>query len=964
MLAYILYAHRLIFRSVIPSATIPIRDSRPGRASRCWIVALLLVCSIPAIAQLEEAETFDNYLLRGSEEYEKGQYSKCLATMQDFLVKFSNDPLTPRALKRVYYLLTLCSVRLAKWEEVLEWSEKYQKDTGVGAETWDSEVAFWRALANERLGRHEEAHRQLMAFVNTYGNHPKAPLARQLAGAALVQAGKWGEAADYFASLRKNLSGYAAGEAYLVELTCRLEAGQNEESLRLIDEGRTLTLPRPAAYQLLILKLADKFRVAGDSRRSIATLQRLSPKNDVIAKQEKAIVELRKDYDKIQQAEPDGLPAKLAKALLASATNGAAVFAGIPNFDSTARYRMASAFMAMKRYREAAQVLADMLQSLPPDEVVERASDSVVRNYFETKQWEKTVATAASFERKFSASDALPGVLLLKGQALQELEKYDEADKTFSEIIARFPRHELAPHAMFSRAFSSIWQEDYPRAMAGFDEVITRFPESPSADPSLFWKAQAHSLARQWPETIVGMKAYLAKYPDGVSTPEAQFRIAFAEHALRNYEVSIPAVRAFLDQHPSDPNRAEACLILADGLLAQGDMEGGLAALQATPKGGGSFREEAWFRRIKVQRLLEDWEAMRKLVKDFLVESPKSARVAEAVYWEGWTYRDDPVRQREVFFEAIRRYGTDPSQWGVAEMIRELVKAGPDSVDTLQKFFAGLAEDQNPRSLQLWGTWAQAQLDRSDRGNKLAGAAPLVIPNADSPLVMLDIADALRAAGQREQATALYQEVRRWNPVNPNNDRAFAALGLIAWEQGDAKAALGFFDRFLKETPGSRLRGEVLVRSADALAKEGRMAEAAGRYDEALAEKATPRRLKAEALVALGRLHIDNAEPRKAAPYFQRVFVLYGAYPDLAAQAYLGSADAMAKMGEPVEEARVLLEFAGREDLAGPEPEKAREKASLRLAALPEEIVSQAKEKNTAAELAEAQAAYDAEGKR
>lgn len=934
------------------------------------LAAIFLSAWLPLAASAqqpvsEEAETFDNFLLRGSEQYEKGRYAESAATMKDFLIRFVDDPLTPRALKRVYYLLTLNSVRLNNWEEVISWADKYQKDPGVGAETWDSEAAFWKALAEDRLGRFEAAHQALVAFANTHPAHPKSPVALQLAGAALIKAGKWPEAADYYAGYRKQLTGYAAGEAFLLEMHSRLEAGQNDKVLEMIDQARVVQIPRPAALQLMIVRLADRFQSAGDQRRTLATLFRLAPKSEVLNQQEAAQTALQQQVDRLRRTDPDGLSLRLAEALLASAKSSAKAFARIPNFDSTARYRMAAAFLSMKRYREAAQVLADMLAHMAPDPVVERASDAVVKSYAETKQWEKAVAAADAFSRKFPASDLLPGVLILKGQSLQELERYDEADKAFDECLARFPRHELAPHARFAKAFSSVWREDYPSAAAGFQEVIDKFPDTPAAESALFWKAQTASLSKQWPETIQGMQAYLAKYPEGASAAEAEFRIAFAEHAQRHYDASIPLATAFIEKFPEDPNRPEASLILADGLLARGEIDAGLAALRDTPK-GSSFREEAWFRMIKVYRIQEDLAKMRETIAAYREEFPASPRLAESVYWEGWTYRDDPERQRQVYIDAIRKYGADPAQWGISEMLGELTKAarGGDASDSVTTFLTELAAETNPRPLRLWGNWGLAQLEnKEDRRNRLAGARPLVNPAEDSPMVMLDIADALRATNRPDDAMELYKDIRRWNPMNALNDRVFASLGLLALERNDPAGATKYFDRFLRETPASSMRGEVLVRSADALAAMGRNDRALARYEEALAEKATPRWLKAEALLKVGDLRLAAGDPRKAAPYFQRVFVLYGAYPELAARAYLGSARSMAGIGEPVEQARVLLEFLDRAELTGEPVEAARTEARSILDALPPATVTTAREKNAATQLAESEAAEISEGK-
>lgn len=919
----------------------------------CW--AGVFLC-ISVTGQTYDPAALDTYLIRGSEQYAKGQFDECVATMREFLDQYGNDPLTPRSLKRIYYLLTLALVRLEHWDEVITSAEKYRSDPGDDDKARNADIVFWGAYALDRLERSEDAHRAYLAFAAQFPTDPKVDLATTLAGSVLIRAGKFAEAADYYATHRKQLTGFAAGEALLLELSCRLNINQTTSLLPIIKEAWQTpeSLPRPATLALITLKLADSFQSQNQPRQAIATLWQLRDFQTILELQRQASRQLAERYEILARQDVASPQAKLAASELRSAKKSLRTLEQMPNFDSTVRYHLAVAFLSMKRYREAAQVLASMLDELPPDPVVERASDAVVRSYFETKQWEKVIVTVDTFSRKFPASDALAGVLILKGQALQELEDYDKADAVFDEVLARFPSHELAPHALIGKGFSDIWREDYPSAQRKFLEVRERFSEADSKDIATFWAAQSLSLQKLWPETIIAMKAYLDEFPNGQSLSEARFRILFAEHALRNYETSIPLARDFIQSFPDDPNRPEAHLILGDGLLAKGDIEEGLAALAATPKGSGSFREEATFRILKVYRLMQDDEAMRKTLRAYQAEFPGSPRLAESVYWEGWIERKDPARQAAIYRDAIRKYGADVAQWGVADMIRDSIKISSDR-SALHAFFESLADSSQPRPLRLNGLWALSLLNSEQRDQHLAGALPLVQPSEDNPLILLDIAESLEKSGQTDDAVALLKDIRRWNPQHPANDRVFASLGFIELERGNILAADKAFTRYLQETAATASRGKVLVRSADALLALGRNEEAAIRYEEALKEKSTPRRLKAEALLGMGNLHMISQQPGKAAAYFQRIFVLYSAYSDLAAQAYLRCAQAMAQVEGPVEEARVLLELIARDDL-GEAADQARNTARKRLDALPIAAVDAAKEKNAATQLAEAEA--------
>ena len=85
---------------------------------------------------------------------------------------------------------------------------------------------------------------------------------------------------------------------------------------------------------------------------------------------------------------------------------------------------------------------------------------------------------------------------------------------------------------------------------------------------------------------------------------------------------------------------------------------------------------------------------------------------------------------------------------------------------------------------------------------------------------------------------------------------------------------------------------------AEALRGLGRYGEAISGYNEILANRAAPRRLKPDALLGIAACLEAQKEWNQANAYYQRVYVLYGACHKQVAAAYLGSAACFEKTGE------------------------------------------------------------------
>ena len=97
-------------------------------------------------------------------------------------------------------------------------------------------------------------------------------------------------------------------------------------------------------------------------------------------------------------------------------------------------------------------------------------------------------------------------------------------------------------------------------------------------------------------------------------------------------------------------------------------------------------------------------------------------------------------------------------------------------------------------------------------------------------------------------------------------------------------------------------------------------------------DRALPARLRAEAFFDAGAA-LAPADPQQAAPFYERVYVAYAGFSNLAAKSYLARADCLERLGHPDKAREVYTELTTRDDLAA--ETAAVEAARRKLEAMP-----------------------------
>jgi len=909
----------------------------------CWnfagwllIAVAVMACARPAAGQGMTAEEQYNAAIKA---YNTGNFAAAVAGFRKFEQDYGKTEAGLKMMAGIRYPLAMSLLHLQKFDDALEAINGCLQATPPPTAEQREDLDFYRGVCQMQGEAYADARKTFEAFAREFPRSKQVSEAKLLFGTTWLLEEKWAEAATAFASIRPQLDSVDRGRATVLQLYALMEESKFDDALALVVEEfpRLDQMLQIATFQTLSLQLGSEFLEKGQYRKAITALQRVWNRDRLLKYQKQRLGELQ-DALAAAEAQPKSDPYRKfrLKQMIAKVQREVANIEKITNFDSALRLRLATAYQAMQRYREAALIMEDMLATMPPDPVVESASLSLIQCWSAIERWPKAIFAAQEFAKKFPSSKQLPMALYLEGIAQQRLNDQAAAIATFEGLRTKFPQSDFAPRALFMKGFSQLLADQNKAAIATFEEFAKAYPKNDLADASAYWLGMAYSLDKQFPRTREVMDEYLATYPNGAYRGLATFRKAYAAQSMRDFPTSIRELRAFLKAYPGHESTAEADLLLGDALMDQGDIPGGIAAYESIPSDDPKFFEEGWFKVGKAYRLLEEPDKMRAHFEKFAREHPRSPRVAEAVYWIGWTYlqADQPGKAREVYWQSIAEHGDDATIRSVDDLFPALQKlyAGDEEP---AKYLARLrdlraqADTQKQPTLAMRALWAQALAYRKtdpDRARVLLlDAATRIEPSTTNPLLMADCAAALQQAGRDEDAERMWRDLVKWNPRAAQRDDAFAALGEIELKRGNEAAALAYFDRFEKETIGSLLFGKVMLAKAKLLVSRGDPDAARKALEALLANHYTTGPQKAEALFLIGDLYMKEKKYALAQQYFQRIYIVYGRWSEWVAKAYLSSGEAFEELKDIPAARKTYEEMTKLEELqALPETSRAR----------------------------------------
>ena len=420
------------------------------------------------------------------------------------------------------------------------------------------------------------------------------------------------------------------------------------------------------------------------------------------------------------------------------------------------------------------------------------------------------------------------------------------------------------------------------------------------------------------------------------------------KYAQNKYDEVIADTQAWLRQYPGNPQQGEVQALLGDALTATGKIDGALAAYQASYK-TATTDEVLNYSLMEAGKILQkrgDWEADAAMFQEFVREHPDHPAVVVALSQIGRAKtKEGKVDEAKRFLAgSLTKYIDDRNRNSVEQILDQLamlcvrkkpaVGASPTLGSTpaadaatlpdpgaeLDELLGASLTDHSPTA-QARILYAKSQLARLRRQPAEAERNLLAIATGFKPTVLSatilgQVGDALLAKGLFDSAAPFYRELMDDFPKDDNVDFAYAGLAEIAFQKKQYAKALDLFRAGTDKVAANQKLKDLTVGQAKSLLALGKLEDARKIFEQSASVKEWRGETTAFCVYSLGEIEAREGHWTEANNYYQKVYVAYQRFLPWVAKAYLGSANALEKLGKKEEAAKTYQEMLNNVKLA------------------------------------------------
>lgn len=548
----------------------------------------------------------------------------------------------------------------------------------------------------------------------------------------------------------------------------------------------------------------------------------------------------------------------------------------------------------------------------------------------------------------------------LIAKAHLEQRRYSESIEVLSDLIDRFPDNPLHGRWLFTRGFNQVVLEAYEAARADFTSYSNKYPKDALTINANLWSALTHFFEKNYSTSIEQLTALLEIYKRQPLYPEVLYRLASAQYSARDYDSGLLTMESYLSNFERHQRVDEARVLKGDILMGKGSLDDAIVSFSLVSLDSPDSFLYSVFQIGKILRAQEEYERLVSHFDVFLnnVTAPR-IRVSEALYWLGWAYQQQGSTEKAfpVFEEALTTYGDDPSAGETQSMLKALEQLKNKQNTPINQTNSPLSKATD------FKTWLGTEIARSKATNAPTYLSRLILYNNNrysketpKPYPLLQLADLVPKEKLDPEVLGKIglEFIKQSDPrgvvycnylieaFQTSHARPMGYLGLahLASKEGEYDQASNWLSKSEAQVPVHPLMNESKLLLGSILAELGQYDLSINTYENLLRLKSARGRPPAMALNGIARMHQDLGDSDKAVPYYQRIYNMYRAYPDLVASAYWASAsifESMDRIPEAVKTIQEMLEHAQLSQF--PEWEIANQKLPDLIPLLPVETI-------------------------
>jgi len=567
------------------------------------------------------------------------------------------------------------------------------------------------------------------------------------------------------------------------------------------------------------------------------------------------------------------------------------------------------------KFQQAEQPLREVVKAKSDESA--NAAYWLARTLLQRDKPAEAVAVLDKAISNYPKNPDLPLLNLTRIDALYEQpEKRKSTVAQYAAFAAKYPDHELTPHAQYMAGFAALATEDYPAAAKYSAAFLNnrKWEQHPLVPDVLFVAGESRLLGEKpkLAEAETFFSRLVDKHPKHAQVPQARLRLGYCRHQAKKYDEAVALLSTALKELKQPELVAEAHLLIGRSHGDAGrDMQAITAfrdALKAHPK--WERADEVMLRLAIKLRLQEQTDEASKHLTTLLSKFPDSRFRGETLYELGeiaeskQKYDDALRRYREVlekhadgssapqaaygigralfakkdFEGAAKAYGVLMTKYPKSPLAAQarydraiayhrLEKFQP-ALSDLQTFLANKPAESEAFEARFAVALCQVGLKRHDDAVKTLQQLLKEQPADASPdKLYYELAHAFKALKKEKAAQAAFHSLVTKEPDSPHAAEAWYHIGLAHRNAEQWKQAATAYATGLKAAKQTNWREELQHELGYVQYRTGKYADAAETFAAQLKAFPKGRHVNAATYLA-GECRFNQSKWSQALPYF------------------------------------------------------------------------------------------------
>jgi cellulose synthase operon protein C len=600
-------------------------------------------------------------------------------------------------------------------------------------------------VTQEELGRTTEAGASYDKFLEKYPNNSLAAEVVMRRGETLFAAGQFDAAAQWFASAASR-DGFTLADHATVRQAAALAAGKKFAEAAAVYAGMPKQFPKSRYVSAATLSAGKCYYLSGDYKAARLWLEKVLGGEGA---QEAAHWTAR---SLLKEGKPsEALP--ILDKVLPTAASG-------PFAAQLAMDRADALYDIPAERKAAADAYANVALKFPQDALAAQALYMAGFTALGQSDYATALKHAEAFLAVHAASELTPDVMQVAAEANLQLTKYDEAEKLFTQLLGKYPKHGETDTWRVRRGLALQMAKQYQPAVEWLQAQLPSIHNPDAIAEAQFIIGGCLVEQKQFAEAITALDASLAAAAKWRQADETMLLLAHAYHRSGKDDKAKETLQKLLTDLPESKNLDRAHYRLGEYSAAGNDVKAAAA---------------------EYRTVTEKWT--------------QSALASHAWYGLGWALLgDNQFADAERAIDAlVSKYPGDklvPRGRYARGMARHQLGKFAPAIEDIQAFLT--AEPQAAERSD-----ARYVLGLCQVGLKQYPAAIATLENLlqDDPhyvsadKVIYELAWAAKAQKKDDDAAAAFARLAKECPQSPLCGESLFHVGEAAYKKGDFAAA-------------------------------------------------------------------------------------------------------------------------------------------------------------------------------